>query len=197
MRAVALGLGLDYEDELLKLHSKKGNKLAFRHYPPVNVAKVKELGIPRLAAHKDFTPSIVLLFQDDCGGLEVQKPGSSEFIQVPPIKDTFVMNIGDVLMRWSNGVLKKISHCSCPSLVYFAFRLSGFRYHCLPALLIYVSKDYLLSTLHRVDLPPYQEGSTGKDVMTPHRYSIPFFVHPNPDTIMECFPSCCGVDNPP
>jgi isopenicillin N synthase-like dioxygenase len=105
LRAVALGLDLEHEDDLVKLHSKNGNILSFRHYPPVDVAKAEELRIPRMAAHRDFSPSITLLFQDQCGGLEVLKPRSEgEFIHVTPIEGTFVMNIGDVLMRWSNGI---------------------------------------------------------------------------------------------
>jgi hypothetical protein len=98
---------LEHEDDLVKLHSRNGNILSFRHYPPVDVAKAEELGIPRMAAHRDFSPSITMLFQDQCGGLEILKPGSEgEFIHVTPIEGTFVMNIGDVLMRWSNGMLR-------------------------------------------------------------------------------------------
>ena len=29
------------------------------------------------------------------------KPG--EFIDVPPLQDAIVMNVGDLMMRWSNG----------------------------------------------------------------------------------------------
>jgi isopenicillin N synthase-like dioxygenase len=45
-----------------------------------------------------------MLFQDDCGGLEVEDqhvPG--EFIKATPLKNAIVMNVGDLLMRWSNG----------------------------------------------------------------------------------------------
>jgi isopenicillin N synthase-like dioxygenase len=41
-----------------------------------------------------------MLFQDDCGGLEVENqhaPG--QFIKVIPLKNAIVMNIGDLLMR--------------------------------------------------------------------------------------------------
>jgi isopenicillin N synthase-like dioxygenase len=48
-----------------------------------------------------------LLFQDDCGGLEVEdinNPG--QFIPATPIKNAIVMNVGDLLQRWSNGRLR-------------------------------------------------------------------------------------------
>jgi isopenicillin N synthase-like dioxygenase len=107
LRAVALGLGMDHEDNLLKLHSRNGNALAFRDYPPIDIAKAKDLGIPRMAPHRDFSSSVTLLFQDEGSGLEIKSPGSNEeFFQVPYIEGTFVMNIGDVLMRWSNGMLQ-------------------------------------------------------------------------------------------
>lgn len=48
--------------------------------------------------------SVTLLFQDDCGGLEVEdvsQPGT--FIPAAPIKNALVVNAGDVLQMWSNG----------------------------------------------------------------------------------------------
>ena len=45
-----------------------------------------------------------MLFQDDCGGLQVEDPSKpGEFIDVPPVPGSLVMNVGDLLMRWSNG----------------------------------------------------------------------------------------------
>ncbi|MBA8886938.1 isopenicillin N synthase-like dioxygenase [Dokdonella fugitiva] len=45
------------------------------------------------------------------------------------------------------------------------------------------------STTHRVVNPP------GEEARKP-RYSVPFFLHPNPDFIIDALPSCIGVDNP-
>lgn len=52
-----------------------------------------------------------MLFQDDCGGLQVEHPRrAGEFVDVPPIPGTLVMNVGDLLMRWSNGTYA--GHCT-------------------------------------------------------------------------------------
>ena len=59
----------------------------------------------RLSAHTDFD-SFTLLFQDDCGGLEVEKMGEQGvYVPVDPVEGALVMNVGDALMRWSNGML--------------------------------------------------------------------------------------------
>lgn len=58
----------------------------------------------RLPAHTDFG-TITLVFQDECGGLEIEHPKKpGEFIRADPVKDAIVMNIGDLLMRWTNGI---------------------------------------------------------------------------------------------
>jgi isopenicillin N synthase-like dioxygenase len=106
LRALALGLGFDDEGYLLQFHSGHDNEIALRNYPPIAESAIANEKVKRLSPHTDFD-SFTLLFQDDCGGLEVQKPGfKGEFFPADPIKGALVMNIGDVLMRWSNGEFK-------------------------------------------------------------------------------------------
>jgi isopenicillin N synthase-like dioxygenase len=47
-----------------------------------------------------------------------------------------------------------------------------------------LTNDVIPATTHRVVNP---------DDATTNRYSMPFFVHPNPDTILSCVPSCRGT----
>jgi isopenicillin N synthase-like dioxygenase len=47
-----------------------------------------------------------------------------------------------------------------------------------------MTNDILPSTTHRVVNP-----DDGKNLS---RYSMPFFVHPNPDALLNCIPSCAG-----
>jgi isopenicillin N synthase-like dioxygenase len=59
-----------------------------------------------MAGHKDFG-TCTLLFQDPedtRGGLEVEDPHKpGHFVPAPPVAGAIVFNIGDFLMRWSNG----------------------------------------------------------------------------------------------
>ncbi len=58
--------------------------------------------------HRDFG-CITLLAQDRVGGLEVRTP-DGDWIGVPPSPGALVMNVGDMLHRWSNGHLLSTPH---------------------------------------------------------------------------------------
>jgi isopenicillin N synthase-like dioxygenase len=103
LTAIGTGMGLKDPEFLLKFHSGHNNQLRLLHYPPIPAAQLENESSARMPAHSDWG-SITMLFQDDCGGLEVEDqhvPG--EFIKATPLKNAIVMNVGDLLMRWSNG----------------------------------------------------------------------------------------------
>ena len=56
--------------------------------------------------------------------------------------------------------------------------------------------DSLKSTVHRVILPPKQDRFTGDERMTRARYSIPYFVSPEGQSVIECLPSCADEKRP-
>lgn len=57
-----------------------------------------------MPAHSDWG-TITMLFQDDCGGLQVEDPNQEgHFVDATPMANALVMNVGDLLMRWSNGL---------------------------------------------------------------------------------------------
>lgn len=60
------------------------------------------------APHTDFG-CLTLLAQDDVGGLQVQTP-AGHWVDAPPIADAFVVNVGDMLHRMSNGKLLSTPH---------------------------------------------------------------------------------------
>jgi isopenicillin N synthase-like dioxygenase len=80
--------------------------LRMLHYPPHPAgAAANQLGC---GSHTDWG-AITLLAQDDCGGLEVQTP-DGQWVRAEPIKNTFVVNIGDLLARWTNDLYKSTPH---------------------------------------------------------------------------------------
>lgn len=80
--------------------------LRLLHYPPQPAAAPEDLY--GSAPHKDFG-CLTLLAQDDVGGLEVQTP-AGHWIDAPPMPDAFVLNVGDMLHRMSNGRLLSTPH---------------------------------------------------------------------------------------
>jgi len=71
--------------------------LRLTHYPPVEYGQ-DEYGI---APHTDSS-FFTLLAQNAQPGLQVRTP-SGDWIDVPVIPDSFVVNTGDILNHWSNG----------------------------------------------------------------------------------------------
>ena len=79
--------------------------LRLLHYPPIEVAEGDLYGS---APHRDFG-CITILAQDDIGGLQVRNVDGA-WIDVPPRPGAFIMNVGDMLHRWSNGHLLSTPH---------------------------------------------------------------------------------------
>ena len=80
--------------------------LRLLHYPPQPPMAPEDLY--GSAPHKDFG-CLTLLAQDDVGGLQVQTP-SGNWVDAPPMEDAFVVNVGDMLHRMSNGRLRSTPH---------------------------------------------------------------------------------------
>jgi isopenicillin N synthase-like dioxygenase len=66
-------------------------------------------GVLACGAHSDYG-MFTLLTTDDVPGLQILPRGGSEWIDVPPRAGAFVVNIGDLLQRWSNDVFKSTVH---------------------------------------------------------------------------------------
>ncbi len=143
LRAIAQALGID-RDFFDQRFAEPISVFRMIHYPPRHTASSAEQ--QGAGAHTDYG-CVTLLYQDDAGGLQVQDV-RGQWIDAPPIAGSFVVNIGDMMARWSN--------------------------------------DRYKSTPHRVISP-----------LGVHRYSMPFFAEPHPDTEISCLPNCSSADNPP
>lgn len=91
---------------ILDAFDKPTTWLRLLHYPPQPPSAPDDLY--GSAPHKDFG-CLTLLAQDEVGGLQVQTP-AGQWVDVPPIKNAFVVNVGDMLHRLSNGKLLSTPH---------------------------------------------------------------------------------------
>ncbi len=122
--------------------------LRLLHYPTSTADK----SAPGAGTHTDYG-NLTILSVDGVAGLQVQRRDGA-WLDAPHIPGSFVCNIGDCLMRWSN--------------------------------------DVYVSTPHRVSQPASE------------RYSIAFFLDPNPDAavvpvltapdMVARYPSITGAD---
>ena len=119
------------------------------HYFPIaDVSQIPDDAV-RAAEHGDIN-LITLLMGASAEGLQVKRR-DGKWIPVKSNPEALVVNVGDMLERYTNGVLK--------------------------------------STIHRVVNPP-------KDQLGSSRFSIPFFMHGNPDMKLDCLAECVSEKKP-
>lgn len=95
--AISLSLGAreDLFDDRL---TNPVSILRLLHYPPRAASETESVGT---GAHTDYG-FLTILAQDDIGGLQIQT-ASGEWIDVPLLENAFVINIGALVDRLSNG----------------------------------------------------------------------------------------------
>lgn len=105
MRGFALGLGLA-PDFFLRTDSRPLSRASFVYYPPqLSSAGPEQFGV---GPHTDFGV-LTVLAQDDVGGLQVQDL-NGDWVAAPPIPETLVVNVGDLLARWTNDEYRSTPH---------------------------------------------------------------------------------------
>jgi isopenicillin N synthase-like dioxygenase len=105
VEVIAAGLG-DERGEMAAAFHPPTTWLRLLHYPPCPPAAPEDLY--GSAPHCDFG-FVTILSQDSVGGLQVQS-ATGEWLDVPPVDGAFVMNVGEMLHRWSNGRLRSTPH---------------------------------------------------------------------------------------
>ncbi|KAL5697542.1 hypothetical protein ACHQM5_028675 [Ranunculus cassubicifolius] len=107
--ALALGLDEDFFDKPEMLVEPIAI-LRLLHYE--GTVSDTEKGIYGAGAHSDFG-FITLLATDDVWGLQICKDKDANpqvWEYVPPQKGEFIINLGDLLERWSNGIFRSTVH---------------------------------------------------------------------------------------
>jgi len=98
MRLAAVGLDVDeafFDDKV----DRSIGTMRLNYYPAQPAAP--QAGQLRASAHTDYGGFTILSGEDVAGGLQVQTRGGM-WIDVATTPTTFVVNIGDLLMRWTN-----------------------------------------------------------------------------------------------
>ena len=140
LRAFALGLDLP-EDRFDSYFDLPICQLSLLYYIPLPEDAAQE--VSNTVSHTDEGP-LTILAQDSVGGLEVKRLDGS-WVAAPPVPGAFTINIGDMMMWWSNG--------------------------------------HFISNYHRV------RNRAGVE-----RFSIPFFLNPDRDTIVAPVPELVERD---
>ncbi len=94
--AAALGLPETYFADTLARHF---SIMSCHHYPPLT--ETPRPGQLRTGAHTDFGAMTILTATDAEGGLEARLPDGS-WTKVQPRAGEFVVNLGDMMARWTN-----------------------------------------------------------------------------------------------
>ncbi|KAJ3543706.1 hypothetical protein NM208_g3441 [Fusarium decemcellulare] len=159
----ALIMSLDLTEDEAKtvraLHPGHDHQLRLLHYPPMDEATAADKYSARIGAHRDWS-SFTILFQDANGGLKYFDRPSETFRDAIPKEGVLYMNIGDMFERVSNG--------ECASLLVEIIVSNGAFY-----------RGIYPSALHEVVVRNPGQA----------RYSIPYFMSPIGEGIIEPQPS--------
>uniref|UniRef100_A0A6U5LQR2 Fe2OG dioxygenase domain-containing protein n=1 Tax=Corethron hystrix TaxID=216773 RepID=A0A6U5LQR2_9STRA len=115
VRLIALSLNLP-EDHFDAVFTRPMAALRLLHYAPVQ-SNPNE-GVFGCGAHSDYGMITILLVDETMPGLQIFASAElgngekkvKEWIDVPPVRGSFVVNIGDMLERWTGGLYKSTLH---------------------------------------------------------------------------------------
>ena len=102
--AESLGLAEEYFDAAHEPHS---GAVMLLHYPPITQPLLP--GQLRSGAHTDFGTMTLLFHHGSAEGLEIQRPDGT-WLHAPSIPGAAIVNVGDLLTRWTNGQLRSVLH---------------------------------------------------------------------------------------
>ena len=101
--AASLGLAPDFFQPCF---AKPLTRCSLIYYPPQPPeGGAEQFGV---APHTDYG-GLTLLCQDDTGGLQIRGQ-LGEWVTAPPVAGTFVVNVGDLMGRWTNDRFRSTPH---------------------------------------------------------------------------------------
>ena len=110
MHGVAISFGLP-EAYFDAAHQPQIGAVLLLHYPPVTEPLLP--GQLRSGAHTDFGTITLLFHHGSAEGLEIQRPGG-HWLPAPSIPGAAIVNVGDLLSRWTNRQLRSVLHRVVP-----------------------------------------------------------------------------------
>ena len=106
LRIAALGIDLE-ETVFLHYFESPLSLLRLIHYPPQTPSDEVD-GRFGIRPHTDNC-ALTLLLQDDTGGLQILDR-NLQWVDVTPVPGTYVVNIGETMKLWTNGLFKATPH---------------------------------------------------------------------------------------
>jgi len=104
----ALALALDLPDDWFMPYVDRDVRTvrSLRYPSLVQAPEADQFGI---AAHSDYG-SITILNTNGISGLQVEREVGGDWIDVPHVDGAFIVNVGDIMSRWSNGRWRSTMH---------------------------------------------------------------------------------------
>ena len=109
LRCIEIGLDLP-EGAIIDKCNAQHENLRLLHYPSVHSSTIDHSlkGTKRCADHTDYG-TLTLLMQDKVGGLQL-KLKNGDWIDVEPVEGGIIVQVADMLERWTNGLLPAARH---------------------------------------------------------------------------------------